>query len=71
MATAVVVLCRVWGRVWVGGTGVASVARVGGNEGSGVWGGQEETQERALRSTAIQGRTRGRDTVMRARERLF
>lgn len=63
-ATAMAVLGRAWETVWVRGAGLGSVARVGAKVGSRGAGGQEEAQERALRTTSMQGRTRGRDTLM-------
>ena len=39
--------------------------------GGGGPGGQEEAQRRVLRNTAMQRRTRGRDTVMGARRRSW
>ena len=59
-----VVLGRVWETVWVRGAGLGSVAQVGPKVGSRGAGGREEAQERALRTTPMQGRTRGRDTLM-------
>lgn len=64
MGMAMVVLGRVWERVWVRGVGLGPVTQVGAKAGSGGVEGQEEAQEAAPRTTTMQGRTRGRDTVM-------
>lgn len=64
MGMAMVVLGRVWERVWVRGAGLGPVKQVGAKAGSEGVEGQEEAQETAPRTTAMQGRTRGWDTVM-------
>lgn len=61
------VLGQVWETVWVRGVSLGSIAWVGAQVDLGSAGGQEEAQGRVLRSTAMQGRTRGRDTGMGVR----